>query len=181
MAPDAATDPRLAAFFADLMPVGSQRERWPSGIVLDLSAYVTDRMPPPDLVSGVRAILRRGDAVLAFEEPLEGTHILPGGQLEGAEAPLDGLARELREETGCTISGEARYLGVLRFHHVTPRHEGYRYPYPEFLQLLYVVDTNDDAVEGADEPWVRRPRFVPLAEADRLPLSRAERGLLTVL
>jgi hypothetical protein len=69
----------------------------------------------------------------------------------------------------------------MRFRHVTPRPEGYRYPYPDFLQLLYVAETSDEAVEGHDEPWVRRPRFVSLSELDALPLAPAERALLRAL
>lgn len=172
----AESDPRLVAFLADLAPLGKQRETWPSGAVLDISAYLTDRLPPMDLVSGVRAILRRGDAVLAFDEP-EGTHILPGGRIEAGESPVAALHRELREECGCAVLGEPALIGFLRLHHVTPRQEEYRYPYPDFLQLIYLVDTVDDASEGADEPLVRRPRFVPVAEIDGLRLAPAERGL----
>jgi ADP-ribose pyrophosphatase YjhB (NUDIX family) len=177
----AESDPRLVAFIQDLVPVGAQRETWPSGAALDIKAFLTERVPPLDLVSGVRAILRNGDSILAFEGPAEGTHILPGGRLEEGESPIACLKRELREECGCVAVGEPRYIGFLRFHHVTPRQEGYRYSYPDFLQLLYLADTASDAVERSDEPWVQRPRFVPLSHLDDLPLTPTERGLLKVL
>jgi len=174
----AESDPRLVAFLAALVPVGTQRETWPSGAVLDISGYLTDQVPPMDLVTGVRAIVRRGDAVLAFDEP-SGTHVLPGGRIEAGESPAEVLLRELREEVGCAPVREPRYVGFLRLHHVTSRQERFaRYPYPDCLQLTYLVETKDEAVEGSDEPLVLRPRFVPLAEIDRLPLSAAERGVV---
>ena len=134
-------------------------------------------MPPAEFITGVRAILRKGDAVLAFDEP-EGTHILPGGRLEVGESPTDGLRRELREECGCAIMGEPRLVGFLHLHHVTARPERYPYPHPDFLQLIFVAETTDDPVEGAGEPLVLRPRFVPLSEIHRVPLAPAERALL---
>lgn len=174
----AESDPRLVGFLADLTPLGTQRETWPSGAVLDISAYLTDRMPPMAFVSGVRAVLRNRDAILAFDEP-EGTHILPGGRMEDGESPSAALIRELREECGCSVSGAPKLIGFLHLHHITPREAEYaRYPYPDFLQLIYLVETTDDPVEGPGEPWVQRPRFVPIAEVDRLSLSAAERALL---
>lgn len=53
----AESDPRLDAFLAELTPLGTQREAWPNGAVLDISGYLTDRVPPMELVSGVRALL----------------------------------------------------------------------------------------------------------------------------
>ena len=44
-------------------------------------------------------------------EPFRGRWDIPGGFLEEGEAPLDGLRRELKEETGLDVEPE-RFLGV---------------------------------------------------------------------
>lgn len=173
------SDPRLLAFLADLTPLGTQRETWLSGAVLEISSYLTDRLPPMDLVTSVRAVVRKGDAVLAFDDPLGGTHIVPGGRLEPGESRIAALTRELREEVGCTAIGDPTLIGSLHLHHVTPRPELYPYPHPDFLQLVYVVQMTGDAVERTDDPFVLRPRFVKFSEIDGLSLPPAERGLLT--
>jgi 8-oxo-dGTP diphosphatase len=44
-------------------------------------------------------------------EPFAGKWDLPGGFLEEGEHPLDGIRRELREETGLTVEPD-RFIGV---------------------------------------------------------------------
>jgi 8-oxo-dGTP diphosphatase len=45
------------------------------------------------------------------DEPFEGRWDIPGGFLEEGEDPLDGLRRELKEETGLDVEPQ-RFLGV---------------------------------------------------------------------
>jgi 8-oxo-dGTP diphosphatase len=58
-------------------------------------------------------VVESGRVLLARRafEPFKGYWDLPGGFLEEGEEPLDGLRRELREETGLEVEPE-RFLGV---------------------------------------------------------------------
>ena len=49
--------------------------------------------------------------------------------------------REVLEETGWTIR-DARLLGLAHFQHLTPKPVAYRYPYPNFLHLVYVANAD---------------------------------------
>lgn len=88
-------------------------------------------------VSSVRAIVLAGDNVLVVTNEHE-MHVIPGGRPQGGETHDDALRRELLEETGWSIES-AVPLGRLRGRHMTPMPEGYRHPYPEFLQKIYVA------------------------------------------
>jgi ADP-ribose pyrophosphatase YjhB (NUDIX family) len=84
-------------------------------------------------VTSVRSIVLREQAVLVVQDR-ERQHILPGGRIESGEAFTQASERELLEETGWTVN-QIRYLGFKHFHHLTPKPEGYAYPYPDFLQV----------------------------------------------
>ena len=63
------------------------------------------RYPKRPLV-GVGAILLRGDRILMAQRgklPLKGWWSLPGGALETGELLVDGIRREVREETGLEV------------------------------------------------------------------------------
>lgn len=63
---------------------------------------------------GAYAILRQGDRLLVtLQHAPEPELQLPGGGIDPGESPLRGLIREVREETGWTLSG-ARRLGAYR-------------------------------------------------------------------
>jgi 8-oxo-dGTP pyrophosphatase MutT (NUDIX family) len=167
----------LAAFFAGRTPLAAERVVWPSGIELLCTSYLVDTPPPLDLVTSVRCVVFRGDAVLVVRDPF-GVHVLPGGRRELGETLAATLRRELLEETGWSVA-EPRLLACLRFRHLTPKPEHYPFPYPEFLQLVYVAE----AVAHYPETLLHDPiegtaAFVPLAEAGALSLRANERALL---
>lgn len=68
---------------------------------------MSERRYPQQPVVGVGAVVFVGDRVVLVkraQEPLKGRWSLPGGRLEVGETMREGIARELREETGLDAS-----------------------------------------------------------------------------
>jgi len=131
-------DADLAVFLAPLMHVFEEDVVWGGGKTpFHVTTYLTDQLPPLDYVTSVRAIVSNAAMeVLACKNTDGETHIVPGGRREAGETLEETLRREVLEETGWHISGVSQ-LGLWHFHHLGPRREGYRFPYPDFLQLIY--------------------------------------------
>lgn len=167
----------LVAFLTGLTPAASEQWHWPTlGLRFDVTGYLTTLDPPLALLVSVRAIARRGGEVFVFESEGE-THAIPGGRREPGESPAATLVREMREETGCTIVGEPRPLGILHLRNLTPRPKELKYPYPDTLQWVFVAEVSGDATPS-DDPFVDNGRFVPAAEARSLLGASAERTFL---
>lgn len=170
-------DARLATFLAGRTPLVTEPQAWGDALRFDVAVYLGTELPPPPLVTSVRAIVRRADTVMVLRDHVS-RHILPGGRREPGESPEETLRREVREETGWSL-GPLEALGFMHFHHLTPRPPGYAYPYPDFCQIVYAawaVDLDESAIV-ADE-YVRGTEFVPLAAVPAVALSHRERLLL---
>lgn len=174
-----ATRPDVAGFLSTLTPVAAYECVWPAGIELAISAYVTEALPPADLVSSVRSLLVRGDSVMVMTSKDGSRHVLPGGRCEADESFDETLRRELEEETGWRGATRGP-IGFLRLHHLSPRPPGFRYPYPDSFQLVFLSEATDE-VPGSraiEDEWEEEARFVPLADVLDMELAPTDRALL---
>lgn len=96
---------------------------------------------------GVYAFIVKDDSVLLIKKargPYTGKLDLPGGTLEFGEKPLEGLARELKEETGLSIKNQK----LLDFLSHTVIYQNNNEDVEMYhLGIIYQVEINDD--EGA--------------------------------
>ena len=102
-------------------------------------------------------------------KPLSGYLEFPGGKLEGSEAPVDALIRELAEEIGVTADA-ADFEPLIRFEHA----------YPEFTVRLHAYTASrwqgkPVGAEGQALSWHHR------SDLPDLPLLPANRPLLNAL
>lgn len=105
---------------------------------LRMRLHACDDLPDEALVTSVRAVVFRGGRVVVVTTPNE-RHVMPGGRLDRGETPEQALRREVIEESGWSL-GQPRLFALLHFRHLTPRPTGYAYPYPDFLQPVFVAE-----------------------------------------
>jgi ADP-ribose pyrophosphatase YjhB (NUDIX family) len=154
----------LESFLTDLSPACSERVSWRGGqIDLENQVYLTDRPSLPSLTSSGRCIVMSRGKVLVMSNPTD-THILPGGRIEPGESITDATRREVREETGLELDGLVQ-LGILVYRHLTPKPPVYRYPYPIFLNTIYVAEAMNPGDLTVNDTYELAGEFVPHAEA----------------
>jgi ADP-ribose pyrophosphatase YjhB (NUDIX family) len=161
--------------FRELRPGVVERATW-AGTELEVSSFLHDDLPPDDLTSSVRAVLL-ADAGLAVLHDPNGAHILPGGRRAPGETIEAALQREVAEETGCAIEHSV-LMGFIHFRHLTPRPEGYAYPYPEFCQVVFAARGRVVVPDAVDPDGWERVEFVAMAQLDDLSISPNERMYL---
>ncbi len=168
----------LTAWLERHIPVAVERAVWGGGTMpLDVATYLAPDLPPLLFVTSVRCLVFQHDTLMVLQNP-HSTHIVPGGRREEHESLDQTLHRELLEECGWTI-GAPRLLGCVVFHHLAPKQDGYPYPYPDFVQVVYAADAEahipsarltDDYEEAAE--------FMPLEHVRTLPLTPMEHAFL---
>ncbi|MEM7115634.1 MAG: NUDIX domain-containing protein [Chloroflexota bacterium] len=158
---------KLEQFLAKYEVIATEFVSW-GEIQLREESYLLDELPPDEFISSVRCIVRRGGNILVVQGKTE-EYIVPGGRRETGESVIETLERELLEEVGWTVQNRT-LLGIVRFQHLTPKPVNYRYPYPDFLWLIYEGEAADYRPEAMEEDeHVLGSEFRPLS--DPLPLN----------
>ncbi len=133
---------------------------------------------------GVYAFIVKNDSVLLIKKargPYTGKLDLPGGTLEFGEKPLEGLARELREETGLSIKNQK----LLDFLSHTVIYQNNNEDVEMYhLGIIYQVEiNNDDSVlkSNSDGEDSNGAIWVKIAEIDYKNLSPFAKALINSL
>lgn len=169
-------DDELAEFLGPLTPFAEEMVTWTTGN-MRLACYLTDRRPPRRYVTSARAVVTGGSRVLVIYDPT-GRHIMPGGRLQLHESPEEALRREVLEETGWSLAC-FRPIGILHYRHVDPVPEGWAFPHPDFLQIVYAgrPGTYHPELKQEDE-FVLGSEFATVADARRLSLNAGQQAFL---
>jgi len=144
---------------------------------LRVRSYCVSDLPPDEFITSVRAVVCDEKRVLMVRDP-ESVHILPGGRREPSETLEQTLRREVLEETGWEIAN-LHMLGIKHFHHLSPKPAGYTYPYPDFLQVIYLATPERyDASSRQTTGYELDAVLAPHSDLEQLHLSPGERLFL---
>lgn len=169
----------LANFLQKYVPVAAERPVWDNGRMPMIEhTYISRELPPENYVTSVRTLLFRGDEILVIRDHMQNPYIIPGGRRDPGERIEAALRRELMEETGWRLVITA-VLGFFHFHHLGPKPDGYRYAYPDFLQVVFTAVAHSFHPELMEEdPYVTETSFQPVAAAAQLPLGPCQQAML---
>jgi 8-oxo-dGTP pyrophosphatase MutT (NUDIX family) len=134
-------------------------------------------MPPLDYITSARCLVFRHDSVLV-QRDRDSTHILPGGRREADESPLEAVHREVLEETGWSITDPV-LIGFVHFAHLTPKPSGHAYPYPDFVQVVYLADARESVPDARlDDGYEVESVFRPVADVQGRTIPATQRLFL---
>lgn len=171
-----ATDNALQPLLDRLSPATEEVAEW-GELRLRVRSYLAPELPPIEYVTSARAVVLR-EAQLLLQTDRTTRHILPGGRIEQGESPESAVRREVLEETGWTL-GALSLLGFIHFQHLTPKPNGYAYPYPDFLQVVYTARALSFLPEAIlRDEYEQSSELIPAAEAESLPLTAREKAFL---
>ena len=116
--------------------------------------------------------------LVVCQRPEGGWHPWPGGRRERDDESYEETAcREVHEETGWFLEPDSFHtLGWLHLQHLRPPPDGYAYPHPDFLQVVYVASAHSRD-GGPEVDWTDTDgyevtsRLVALVEARSLTAS----------
>lgn len=148
---------------------------WDDGkLPLQVTTYVSDELPPLEVITSVRAIVRRDGEVLVVRDPFN-EHILPGGRREDGESLIETLRREVLEETGWHLDSSITLVGFIHLHNLNPEH----WAKTDFFQAVYTAEAIRYEPEAKEvDGFELGSEFRPLAVIQQLPISEGERLLL---
>lgn len=144
-----------------------------------VASYKGEGMVPSSFVTSVRAVVRVEGKLVALRNP-DGVHLLPGGRLEPGEAYEDCLRREVLEETGLALQSMRR-IGLLHFRHLTPKPEGYRYPYPDMIHLVFEAVASGCIRSGDTDGWEAEAFLLTPAQARAVEGNDHERPFIDMV
>lgn len=139
----------------------------------DLEEETVDyrRYPGRPIVGVAGAVVREGKVLLIRrgQEPMKGAWTLPGGALEVGETILDGVAREVLEETGLVV--RPLELLALLDRIVRDERDAVEYHYVLLDWLCAVAEAEDQTVARAgsdalEAAWVSADELADMAEID---------------
>jgi 8-oxo-dGTP diphosphatase len=166
----------LAEFLKSCPEYVQERIQW-GPLYFSVQSYVCTDFPFSDLVTSVRAIVFHKEQILVVRDP-ESTHIIPGGRCMPGETWPETLRREIAEETGWKIS-DLSPLGVKHFHHLTLKPPDYKFPYPDFYQVIFLAKTVEfDPTLLDPERYELEGSFQSPTKIEKLKLTPGERHFL---
>ena len=159
----------LEHYLSQLHPVN--REAWDWGdIKLKVTLYLTDKLPPLSFISSARAVLFKDNQIMTLTNPGE-THILPGGRREAGETLLDTVQRECLEETGWLVQ-VSQLIAVTHCQHQTPKPVNYPFPYPDFIQVIYLAKAIEHQIDARlDDDYEISSGFETIHKVKKMPLT----------